>query len=235
MERPGRPVVTEKVLLSWSGGKDAALALYELQASNHYQVSALLTTVTEEYDRVTMHGVRRVLLEQQAKAVGLPLHTVLISASNTDAEYRTKMRAALQEHVDAGVSCVAFGDLFLEDVRRYREENLAEIDLQALFPLWKRDTSELAHWFVDAGFQAIVTCVDGQHLDGSFVGRHFDEQLLSDLPSAVDPCGENGEFHSFVYDGPIFSRSVEFTRGETVLRDDRFYFCDLVPSQADLR
>jgi uncharacterized protein (TIGR00290 family) len=222
--------MTEKVLLSWSGGKDAALALYELQSSNDYQVSALLTTVTQEYDRITMHGVRRVLLEQQAKAVGLPLHTVLISASNTDAEYRSKMRGALQEHVDAGVSCVAFGDLFLEDVRRYREENLAQIDLQAVFPLWMRDTSELAHSFVDAGFEAIITCVDGQHLDGSFVGRRFDEQLLADLPPSVDPCGENGEFHSFVYDGPIFSHAVGYTRGVTVLRDDRFYYSDLLPS-----
>jgi uncharacterized protein (TIGR00290 family) len=222
--------MTENVLLSWSGGKDGALALYELQASNDYQVSALLTTVTQEYDRITMHGVRRVLLEQQAKAVGLPLHTVLISASNTDAEYRTKMREALQEHVNAGVSCVAFGDLFLEDVRRYREENLAQIDLQAVFPLWKRDTGELAHSFVDAGFKAIITCVDGEHLDGSFVGRRFDEQLLADLPPSVDPCGENGEFHSFVYDGPIFSHGVGYTTGVTVLRDDRFYYCDLLPS-----
>jgi uncharacterized protein (TIGR00290 family) len=222
--------MTEKVLLSWSGGKDAALALYELQASKDYEVSALLTTVTQEYDRITMHGVRRVLLERQAEAVGLPLHTVFISAATTDGEYRGKMRAALQEHVDAGVSCVAFGDLFLEDVRRYREENLAQIDLRAVFPLWQRDTRELAHSFVDAGFKAIITCVDGQHLDGSFVGRRFDEQLLADLPPSVDACGENGEFHSFVYDGPLFSRGVGYTRGATVLRDDRFYYCDLLPA-----
>lgn len=227
--------MTEKVLLSWSGGKDATLALRELQASREYEVTALLTTVTEEYDRITMHGVRRVLLERQARAVGLPLHTVFISSATTDEEYRGKMREALQRHLDAGVSCVAFGDLFLEDVRRYREENLAQIDLQAVFPLWKRDTTELAHSFVDAGFKAIITCVDGQHLDGSFVGGRFDEQLLADLPPSVDPCGENGEFHSFVYDGPIFSNAVGYTIGETVLRDDRFYFCDLLPSPCDLR
>jgi len=222
--------MTQKVLLSWSGGKDATLALRELQASREYEVTALLSTVTEEYDRITMHGVRRVLLERQARAVGLPLHTVFISSATTDEEYRAKMREALQRHVDAGVSCVAFGDLFLEDVRRYREENLAQIDLQAVFPLWKRDTTELAHSFVDAGFKAIITCVDGQHLDGSFVGRRFDEQLLADLPPSVDSCGENGEFHSFVYNGPIFSHGVGYTRGATVLRDDRYYFCDLLPS-----
>jgi uncharacterized protein (TIGR00290 family) len=221
--------MTEQVLLSWSGGKDATLALHELQASKHYQVTALLTSVTQEYDHITMHGVRRVLLERQARALSLPLHTVLISADTTDEEYRAKMREALQEHVDAGVSCVAFGDLFLEDVRRYREENLAELDLQAVFPLWRRDTTELAHSFIDAGFKAIITCVDGQHLDGSFVGRRFDEQFLADLPPSVDPCGENGEFHTFVYDGPIFSHGVGYTRGETVLRDDHFYYCDLLP------
>jgi uncharacterized protein (TIGR00290 family) len=221
--------MTEKVLLSWSGGKDAALALHELQASEGYEVTALLTTVTKEYDRITMHGVRRVLLERQARALGLPLHTVFISAATTQAEYRAKMREALLPYVDAGVSCVAFGDVFLEDVRKYREENLTEIDLQALFPLWKRSTTELAHSFVAAGFQAVVTCVDAEHLDGSFVGRRFDEQFLSDLPPAVDPCGENGEFHSFVYDGPIFSSTVAFKRGSVVLRDDRFYYCDLLP------
>jgi uncharacterized protein (TIGR00290 family) len=222
--------MTEKVLLSWSGGKDAALALHELRASEGYEVTALLTTVTKGYDRITMHGVRRVLLERQARAVGLPLHVVFVSVATTDEEYRATMREALERQVDAGVSCVAFGDLFLEDVRRYREENLAQIDLRAVFPLWEKDTTELAHSFVDAGFKAIIACVDGQHLDGSFVGRRFDEQFLSDLPPAVDPCGENGEFHSFVYDGPIFSRGVAYTRGVTVLRDDRFYYCDLLPS-----
>jgi uncharacterized protein (TIGR00290 family) len=222
--------MTEQVLLSWSGGKDAALALCELRASEEYEVTALLTSVTEEYDRITMHGVRRTLLEQQAKALGLLLHTVFISAANTDGEYRAKMRAALQRHVNAGISCVAFGDIFLEDLRKYREENLAEIDLRGVFPLWKRDTAELAHSFIEAGFEAVVISVDGQHLDGSFVGRRFDEQFLSDLPPAVDPCGENGEFHSFVYDGPIFDDAVSYRKGGVVLRDNRFYYCDLLPS-----
>ena len=219
----------EKVLQSWSGGKDAALALHELHASSEYEVTALLTTVTAEYDRISMHGVRRVLLERQARDLGLPLHTVLISADTTDAEYRVKMREELQRHVDAGISCVAFGDIFLEDVRSYREENLARMDMHALFPLWERDSGELSRSFIEAGFKAIVTCVDSKALSGSFVGRRFDTGFLSDLPPTVDPCGENGEFHSFVYDGPIFRHAVEYRKGRVVLRDQRFYYCDLLP------
>jgi uncharacterized protein (TIGR00290 family) len=223
-------MTTKRVLLAWSGGKDAALALHELRASTEYEVVALLTTVTEEYDRITMHGVRSILLERQARALGLPLDTVLISTATTDGEYSAKMREALQRHVDAGVSCVAFGDLFLEEVRKYREENLAGIDMQGVFPLWQRDTTELAHTFIDLGFKAVVTCVDSEALDGSFVGRDFDERFLSDLPPSVDPCGENGEFHSFAYDGPVFSSGVAFEKGSVVVRDNRFYFNDLLPS-----
>jgi uncharacterized protein (TIGR00290 family) len=219
----------KKVLLSWSGGKDAALALHELQASSDYEVAALLTTVTAEYDRISMHGVRRVLLQRQASDLGLPLHIVLISADTTDAEYREKMKEEMQRHVEAGVFHVAFGDIFLEDVRRYREENLARLDLQALFPLWQRDSGELSRSFIDAGFKAIVTCVDSKALSGSFVGRRFDAGFLSDLPPTVDPCGENGEFHSFVYDGPIFRQAIPYSKGRVVLRDQRFYFCDLLP------
>jgi uncharacterized protein (TIGR00290 family) len=219
----------KKVLLSWSGGKDAALALHELQASSEYEIAALLTTVTAEYDRISMHGVRRVLLQRQASDLGLPLHIVLISADTTDAEYREKMKEEMQRHLEAGVFHVAFGDIFLEDVRRYREENLALLDLQALFPLWQRDSGELSRSFIDAGFKAIVTCVDSKALSGSFVGRRFDAGFLSDLPPTVDPCGENGEFHSFVYDGPIFRQAIPYSKGRVVLRDQRFYFCDLLP------
>jgi uncharacterized protein (TIGR00290 family) len=220
----------EKVLLSWSGGKDAALALHELQASSEYEVAALLTTVTAEYDRISMHGVRRVLLERQARDLDLPLHTVLISADTTDAEYQDKMREEMQRHVDAGVFHVAFGDIFLEDVRSYREENLARLDMHALFPLWERGSEELSRAFIEAGFKAVVTCVDSKALSGSFVGRRFDTSFLSDLPPTVDPCGENGEFHSFVYDGPIFRHAVPYRKGRVVLRDQRFYFCDLLPT-----
>jgi uncharacterized protein (TIGR00290 family) len=226
----------EKVLLSWSGGKDAALALHELRRSNAYQVVGLLTTVAEPYDRVTMHGVRRVLLEAQAGALALPLHTVFLSTTMSDEQYGQIMRETLQRYLAAGVLCVTFGDIFLEDVRRYREENLATIGMRAVLPLWGRDTSELAHFFIRAGFKAIVTCVDPHFLDRAFVGRAFDEQFLSDLPPTVDPCGENGEFHTFVYDGPIFRHAVECSRGGVVLRDNRFHYCDLLaksPGQQD--
>jgi uncharacterized protein (TIGR00290 family) len=219
----------EKVLLSWSGGKDAALALYELRESSAYQVVGLLTTVTAEYDRISMHGVRRVLLERQARELGLPLHVVLISTGITDAEYQGKMREEMQRHVEAGVFHVVFGDIFLEDVRRYREENVAQLGVQALFPLWDQPSAELSRSFIDAGFRAIVTCVDSQLLNGAFVGRTFDERFLSELPPSVDPCGENGEFHSFAYDGPIFRHAIEYTKGSVVLRDHRFYYCDLLP------
>ena len=219
----------DKILLSWSGGKDAALALHELQTSSQYEVVGLLTTITAEYDRISMHGVRRVLLQRQARDLGLPLGIVSISTGTTDAEYRARMREEMQRHLDAGVLHVAFGDIFLEDVRRYREENLALLNMHALFPLWDRDPGELSRSFIDEGFKAIVTCVDSKALSGSFVGRRFDESFLGDLPPTVDPCGENGEFHSFVYDGPIFRRPVPYRKGPVALRDGRFYFCDLLP------
>jgi uncharacterized protein (TIGR00290 family) len=219
----------EKVLLSWSGGKDAALALHELRKSNTCQVVGLLTTVAEVYDRVTMHGVRRVLLQRQAEALALPLHTVLLPATVSDEEYGDIMGEALQRYLVADILCVAFGDIFLEDVRKYREERLAAIGMRAVLPLWGRDTTELARSFIDAGFKAIVTCVDSQFLDGALVGRTFNERFLSDLPPTVDPCGENGEFHTFVYDGPIFRRAIRFQKGEVVVREDRFHYCDLLP------
>ena len=219
----------ERVLLTWSGGKDSAMALHELQSSGAYEVLAVLTTVTEQYDRVSMHGVRTVLLERQADSLGLPLEKVYIGANASNEEYEARMRDKLTYYQARGVSSVAFGDLFLEDVRRYREENLSRVGMKGLFPLWGRDTSELAHSFIDLGFKAVITCVDSNLLDGAFVGRDFDREFLSELPPAVDPCGENGEFHSFVYDGPLFRSRILHERGEIVLRDSRFYYCDLVP------
>jgi len=218
-----------KVLLSWSGGKDAALALHEMRMANEYEVTCLLTTVTRDYDRISMHGVRRVLLERQAKSVGLPLETVLISKSNSEEEYERAMRAVLEKQLAAGVTAVAFGDIFLEDVRRYREDKLSSIGMEAVFPLWDRDTAELAHSFIHLGFEAVVTCVDSEALDPAFVGRDFDLQFLTDLPPGVDPCGENGEFHTFVYAGPVLHEIIPLARGEVVLRDNRFYYCDLIP------
>lgn len=219
----------EKAILSWSGGKDSALALYELQKTEDYEIVALLTTITQDYDRVSMHGVRRMLLERQAQSLGFPLEKVFISKDTSNEEYGAKMHEVLTKYLLVGVSSVAFGDIFLEDVRRYREENLAKLAMKGIFPLWKRDTKELARAFIDLGFRAVVTCVDSEHLDGRFVGRIYDEQFLRELPSTVDPCGENGEFHSFVYDGPIFRERIPHPIGDVVLRDNHFWFCDLVP------
>lgn len=222
-------VLVMKAILSWSGGKDAALALHELQSQGKYEISALLTTVTEQYDRVSMHGVRSTLLELQAEYLGLPLEKVFISKDASNEEYDSRMRQVLEKYSTAGASAVVFGDVFLDDVRKYREDNLSKAGMMGLFPLWKRDTAELALEFIDLGFEAVVTCVDTNALDKSFVGRSFDRRFLSDLPPDVDPCGENGEFHSFVYGGPIFRHRIPCKKGEIVLRDDRFYYCDLIP------
>jgi uncharacterized protein (TIGR00290 family) len=221
----------EKTLFSWSGGKDSAMALHELQKTSGCEISALLTTVTEEYDRISMHGVRRILLEQQAESLGLPLEKIYITKNASNGEYETKMREKLMDCRRRGVSSVVFGDIFLEDLKKYREENLSKIGMKGIFPLWKRDTTELANTFTDLGFKAVITCVDSRVLDKTFVGRLYDKKFLADLPSSVDPCGENGEFHSFVYDGPIFREMIALTPGEVVLRDDRFYFCDLIPAK----
>ena len=221
----------EKVLFAWSGGKDSAMALYEAQKSEKYDVAALLTTVTQDYDRISMHGVRRALLEEQAALLGIPLETVLISKHSSNEEYEAKMKEALVRYKKEDIVSVVFGDIFLEDLKKYREDNLAKIGLKGVFPIWKRDTRELAAAFIDLGFKAIITCVDSKSLDKSFAGRVFDKQFLSDLPNGIDPCGENGEFHSFVYDGPIFSRGIIFEKGQVVLRDNRFYYCDLVEAE----
>ncbi|MBM3156292.1 MAG: diphthine--ammonia ligase [Chloroflexi bacterium] len=219
----------ERVLFTWSGGKDSALALYELQRQKHHEVAALLTTVTEDYDRISMHGVRRILLQRQAQSLCYPLEIVYLSGNSSNEEYEARLKEKLLQYKARGVSSAVFGDIYLEDVRKYREGNLAQVGMKGIFPLWKRDTAELAHKFIDLGFKAIVTCVDSSVLDKRFAGRAYDERFLSELPDRVDPCGENGEFHSFVYDGPIFHDKIHLRRGRVVLRDNRFYFCDLIP------
>jgi uncharacterized protein (TIGR00290 family) len=221
------------VLLSWSGGKDSALALHELLKDHGHRVAALLTTVTEDYGRISMHGIRRTILDQQAASLDLPLEVVLIPKVCSNETYERRMRRVLERQAAAGVTAVAIGDIFLEDLRRHREEKLLEVGMEALFPIWGRDTRELACAFIELGFKAVVTCVDTHALDGSFAGREFDGRFLADLPTGVDPCGENGEFHTCVFDGPIFSRPIRFTKGDVVLRDDRFLFCDLVPLTDD--
>jgi uncharacterized protein (TIGR00290 family) len=218
-----------KILFSWSGGKDSALALHEIRKAGSCEIPALVTTVTEDYDRISMHGVRRALLERQAESIGLPLEIVNITKDASDGEYETRMKAVLERYQGKGVGSVAFGDIFLEDLKKYREVNLAKIGMTGVFPIWKRESRELASSFIDRGFKAIVTCIDSERLEKGFAGREFDSRFVRDLPSGVDPCGENGEFHSFVYDGPIFKKRVEVARGEIVLRDNRFYFCDLIP------
>ena len=190
---------------------------------------ALFTTVTEGYDRISMHGVRRELLARQAQALGLPLVEIPIPPECVNEVYEARMAQAFTAAPLAGVEAVAFGDLFLEDVRAYREERLAAAGKRGLFPLWGQDTRSLAHEFLDEGFQATLVCVDPRALDRSFAGRRYDEQLLVELPAGVDPCGENGEFHTFVHTGPIFTTPIPCAPGEVVERDG-FIFCDLIPT-----
>jgi len=215
-----------EVLVSWSGGKDSCMALYEIQRAGEQTPVALVTTLTEGYDRISMHGVRRTLLERQAEALGLPLCPVIISIGASNEEYEAKLLEAVSPFRKQGVDSIVFGDLFLADIKRYREEFLALHQLRGLFPVWQRDTTEFINDFLAYNFKAIVTCVDLAQLDSRFAGRVIDDTFVNDLPAGVDPCGENGEFHTFVFDGPNFARPVEFRRGEIVERDG-FSFCDL--------
>lgn len=220
----------QKLICSWSGGKDSSLALYEIMQDGNCDVSALLTTITKDYDRISMHGVRNALLERQARSIGLELEKVFITKESTNAEYESGMRRLLEKHAASGVTGVVFGDIFLEDLRKYREEKLALLNLKGIFPIWKKDTRVLAGEFIRLGFKAVIACVDTQALPREFAGRSFDEKFLAELPEGVDPCGENGEFHSFVYDGPIFRDRIDFKIGEVVTREQRFCFCDLLPA-----
>jgi uncharacterized protein (TIGR00290 family) len=220
----------KSIALSWSGGKDSALALWALREEVGTEPVALLTTITEDYDRISMHAVRSELLRAQARAIGIELVEIPIPAGCVNATYEERMARALASPPLNRVPTIAFADLFLADVRAYREERLAGAGRSALFPLWNRDTTALAHEFIDAGFAATLVCVDPRQLDPSFVGRRFDQALLADLPAGVDPCGENGEFHTFVHAGPIFDAPIEVDLGEIVTRDG-FAFQDLLPVQ----
>ena len=217
----------KKVLVSWSSGKDSAWMLHVLKRDPDVTVGALLTAMNEAFDRVAMHAVRRRLVEAQATAAGIPLRTVALPWPCTNEEYESRMGAAVAAAVAEGFTHAAFGDLFLEDVRRYREDKLSGTGLTPLFPLWGIPTRELAGRMIDGGLRAVLTCVNPQSLDRSFVGREFDRSLLADLPVGVDPCGERGEFHSFAYAGPMFDRAVAVTAGEVVDRDG-FVFADVL-------
>ncbi|HXT76892.1 MAG TPA: ATP-binding protein [Candidatus Eisenbacteria bacterium] len=218
----------EPILFCWSGGKDSAMALHALQQSPDVQIVALLTTVTETYDRISMHGVRRELLLLQAQSIGIPLHEVRIPPQCVNPLYEQRMEEALRIHRVQGVRSVAFGDIFLEDLRAYRETNLGRIGMTAIFPIWKRDTRELIRHFHTHKFRAITACIDPKILPHTFAGRELDDGFFRDLPPQADPCGENGEFHTFAFDGPIFRHAIPFRAGEVIERD-AFVFCDLLP------
>jgi uncharacterized protein (TIGR00290 family) len=219
--------MTNRLALSWSGGKDSALTLWALRRDGHEPV-ALVTTLTETYDRISMHGVRRTLLARQAEAAGIPLVEVLIPMACSNDVYEQRVEQAFASEPLAAIDTVAYGDLFLEDIRAYREQRLAATGKHGVFPIWGLNTTELAHQFIAAGFEATLICVDPRQLDPSFAGRNFDRRLLTDLPAVVDACGENGEFHTFVHAGPILRTAIRCTRGDVIDRDG-FVFCDLTP------
>jgi len=216
-----------KILLSWSSGKDSAWALHVLRQQAGFEIAGLLTTINSAFDRVAMHGTRRTLVEMQSEAAGLPLITAPLPWPCSNADYERAMKQVCDQVLAQGVSAIAFGDLFLADVRAYRERQLKGTGLEPLFPLWLLPTGELARQMIESGLRARLVCVDPKQLDPSFVGREFDLQFLRDLPPGVDPCGENGEFHSFVYGGPMFSRTLPIAAGERVERDG-FWYADVL-------
>jgi uncharacterized protein (TIGR00290 family) len=217
-----------RILLSWSSGKDSAWALYSLRQHPDIEVAGLLTTVNEQFDRVAMHAVRTDLLRRQAESVGLPLRLVSLPFQCSNEVYEERMRVAIGAAQSDGIEGIAFGDLFLTDVRRYREKMMEGTGITPLFPLWGRPTAELAREMTTGGLRAQITCVDPRCLPATLAGREYNDDFLKALPAGVDPCGENGEFHSFAFDGPMFNRPVEFTVGDTVERDG-FIFTDLAP------
>ena len=225
--------MADRIVLSWSGGKDSSLALAALPGDERYEVAGLLTSITREYDRVSIHGVRRSLLAAQAAALGLPLFEVSLGAASSNDAYEAAFRQAVNDLRSAypDVHHIAFGDLFLADVRHYRERLMASVGMDPVFPIWGRDTAALAREFIDSGYRAHLVCVDTQQLAAEFAGREFDQALLDEMPATVDACGENGEFHTFVSRGPIFSESIPVEVGELVMRDDRFAYRDLLDAR----
>jgi len=228
----------KKTYFNWSTGKDSALALYELQKNPEYSVERLLTSVNAHHDRVTMHGLRRSLLNDQIEALNLPCDTIELPENPDMETYNQLMQAGVEKMKSAGFTTAGFGDIFLEDLREYREKQLSKLDVDCTFPLWKRNTTDLIEEFMQLGFKAVIICVNAQFLDESFVGRKLDASFVADLPENVDPCGENGEFHTFCYDGPIFKNQVHFSIGEKTYREypapnnsDKpygYWFCDIL-------
>jgi uncharacterized protein (TIGR00290 family) len=224
----------KKVLLAWSSGKDSAWTLHVLRQQRQYEIAGLMTTFNTAFDRVAMHSTRRALVEMQAAAAGLPLIAVPIPWPCSNADYELAMKKVCDQAVAQGIAAIAFGDLFLTDVRAYRERQLKDTGLEPLFPIWGFPTPALADEMISAGLRAKLVCVDPRQLSSAFVGRDFDQSFLNELPKGVDPCGENGEFHSFVHAGPMFSREIPIVTGEKVERDG-FWFCDVLPGTIALK
>lgn len=248
----------EKAIFNWSSGKDSALCLYKLLQTQEYEIMCLLTSISEPYQRISMHGVRVELLEAQAYSIGIPLVKMRIPDMPTMEMYEQVMTSTLTELKTQGATASIFGDIFLEEIRQYREQQLAKLNLKGIFPLWNSPTNCLIREFIDLGFKAILTCVNEKYLDKSFAGRLIDHDFLNDLPDTVDPCGENGEFHTFVFDGPLFKQPILFEKGEVVYRkytpskpptasasnfnadkkqvdnpfDNGFWYCDLLSAQS---
>lgn len=219
-----------KIIFSWSGGKDSALALQRIQNNPEFEVVSLITTITDGYDRISMHGIRLELLEEQVKQIGLPLYKINIPQQCSNEDYEEAMQKAMDHFLKMGIKTVVFGDIFLEDVKNYRIKQLSRVGMEAIFPLWGEKTTDLAMQFLELGFRTIISCVDNRVIDRSFSGRIFDESFLNDLPEACDPCGENGEFHSFVFEGPVFSKPISIKKGEQTLRNDYFFYTDILKS-----
>lgn len=232
----------QKALFNWSSGKDSAIAMYKILKDDQFEITSLLTSINQEFQRISMHGVPVSLLEKQAESLGFPLIKMEIPKEPSMEDYQKIMSETMSKIKSQGVTHSIFGDIFLEDLRTYREEQLQSIGMKAVFPLWKQNTSDLIYEFLDLGFKTIVTCVNETYLDKSFAGRIIDREFIKDLPENVDPCGENGEFHTFTFDGPIFKNPIEFEIGETVKKsypkpksDETseegeyvFWFCDLI-------
>jgi len=238
-----------KAFFNWSGGKDSALALYHAQKDKQYSIERLLTNINGKHRRISMHGVREELLESQVEAIGLPLQKVILPEEPSMIEYESKMKETVEKLREEKFTHAFFGDIFLEDLKKYREEQLAKAGITPVFPLWKKDTVELMHEFIDLGFKTILVCIKAELLPQEFAGRIIDKDFLKDLPGNVDACGENGEFHSFVFDGPIFKKPVDIKIGEKIFREYSapknendncftkqvspsmgFWFCDLLPA-----
>lgn len=231
-----------RAIFNWSSGKDSALALYKILQEDRFEITSLLTSINKEFQRISMHGVPVSLLEKQAESLGLPLMKLELPAEPSMDEYRELMLQTMNQYKNQGATHSVFGDIFLEDLRKYREDQLQSIGMQGVFPLWKISTADLIHEFLDLGFKTIITCVNEMYLDKSFAGRIIDRDFIRDLPENVDPCGENGEFHTFTFDGPLFKNPIEFKIGETVKKtypkpksgdnggneDYVFWFCDLM-------